>query len=101
MMMQLRILAYSGFFRFSLQVKEVAELNSYAPRAAYMRRWTGSTLVQGMACRMSGAKPFPEPMLFYCKLDPWEQTSAKFESKWKTVHYENIIGIVVCLTTAN
>ena len=26
-----------------------------------------------MACRLVGAKPWSEPMLIYCKLDPWEQ----------------------------
>ena len=30
-----------------------------------------------MACRLVGAKPLPEPMLTYCQLDPWEQTSVK------------------------
>ena len=49
-------------------------VNSSPPSAAYMRPWTGSTLVQVMACRLFGAKPLPEPMLPYCQLDPWEQT---------------------------
>ena len=40
--------------------------NSSPPSAAYMRRWTGSTLVQIMACRLVGAKPLPKPMLEYC-----------------------------------
>ena len=30
-----------------------------------------------MACRLVGAKPLSEPMLEYCYLDPWEQTSVK------------------------
>ena len=51
-----------------------------------MRRWTGSALVQVMACRLSGAKPLPEPMLQNCQLDHWEQTFLKFESKYKTFH---------------
>ena len=38
--------------------------------AAYMRWWTQSTLVQIMACRLVGARPFFEPMLEYCFLDP-------------------------------
>ena len=33
---------------------------------AYMRWWTGSTLVQIMACRLVAAKPLSEPMLEYC-----------------------------------
>ena len=28
-----------------------------------------------MACRLDGTKPLSEPMLRYCELDPWEQTS--------------------------
>ena len=51
-----------------------------------MRPWTGSTLVQVIACRLFGAKPLPEPMLPYCQLDLWEQTSVKFESKYKPFH---------------
>ena len=52
------------------------------PSDAYMR-WIGSALVQVIACRLSGAKSLPEPMLPYCQLDPWEQTSVNFESKFK------------------
>ena len=33
-----------------------------------------------MACRLFGAKPLSEPMLGCCQLDPYEQTSVKFES---------------------
>ena len=43
-----------------------------------MRQWTGSALVQGMAC-LFGIKSLPEPMLVYCQLDSWEQISVKFE----------------------
>ena len=50
-------------------------VNSSPPSAAYMRQWTGSALVRVIACRLFGAKPLPEPMLTYCQLDPWEQTS--------------------------
>ena len=35
-----------------------------------------------MACRLDGAKPLSEPMLEYCLLDPQEQTSVKFETKF-------------------
>ena len=34
---------------------------SFPPSAACMRWWTGSTLVQMMACRLFGAKPLSEP----------------------------------------
>ena len=60
--------------------------NLSTPSARYLQWWTGSALVQAIACRLSGAKPFPELMLPFCHLDPWEQTSVKFESKWKTFH---------------
>ena len=56
-------------------------VNSSPPGAAYMRRWTGSALVQIMACRLLGAMPLPEPTLTCRQL---EQTSVKLESKCKT-----------------
>ena len=37
--------------------------------AAYMRQWIESALVQIMACRLFGAKPFSKPMLGYRQLD--------------------------------
>ena len=41
-------------------------INSSPPSVTYMRRWTGSALVQIMACRLVGTKPLSEPMLEYC-----------------------------------
>ena len=35
-------------------------------------QWTGSSLIQVMACRLFDAKPSPEPMLVQCQLDSWE-----------------------------
>ena len=61
-----------------------------------MRRWTGSVLVQVMACRRFGAEPLPDPMLIYCQLDPKEHTSVKFEAKYKTIHSRNTSENVVC-----
>ena len=61
-------------------------VNSSPPSAAYMRQWTGSSLVQVMACRLFGAKPLPEPMLTYCELDSWEHISVKFESEFYHFH---------------
>ena len=61
-------------------------MNSSPTSDAYMRRWTGSALVKIMACRLVGAKPLYELMLEYCQLDPCEQTSVKFESRYKTFH---------------
>ena len=42
-----------------------------------MHHQTMKSLVRIMACRLAGAKPLSEPMLEYCSLDPWEQTSVK------------------------
>ena len=39
-----------------------------------------------MACRLVGAKPLSEPMLEYCSLDPYEQSSVKFKSELKHFH---------------
>ena len=45
-----------------------------------------------MAWHLFGAKPLPEPMLIYCELDRWEQTSVKFESKFMEENaYENVL----------
>ena len=38
----------------------------------------GPSLIQIMACRLFGAKPLSKPMLPYCQVVPWEQTSVKF-----------------------
>ena len=47
------------------------DFNSSPPSAAYMPHWwTGSALVQVMACTLSGAKSLLEPMLVYSQLDP-------------------------------
>ena len=43
----------------------ILDANSLRLSDAYMRRWTGSSLVQIMACRLFGAKPLSEPMLEY------------------------------------
>ena len=40
-------------------------VNSSPPSVAYMCQWTGSALVQVMACRLFSAKPSPEPILAY------------------------------------
>ena len=51
-------------------LKKKKSVNSSLPSAAYMRRWTWSALVQIVACRLFGAKPFSKPVLGYCQLDP-------------------------------
>ena len=34
-----------------------------------------------LTCRLSGAKPLPEPMLMFCKSNPWQEILMKFD--WK------------------
>ena len=58
-------------------------LNSSVPSAAYMRLWTVSVFVQVMAYRLFGAKSLLEPMLTYCQLDFYEQTSVKFKLQFQ------------------
>ena len=61
-------------------------VNSLRPSDAYMRHQPRPSLVQMMACHLIGAKPLSEPMLYYCQLDPQEQTSVKLYSKFKYFH---------------
>ena len=56
-----------------------------------MCQWIGSALVQIMACHLFGAKPLSKPMLGYCQLNPKQQTSVKFQSKYKTFHSRKYI----------
>ena len=49
-----------------------------------------------MACRLFDTKPLSEPMLTYYQFDHKEQTSMKFESKYKIFHswkyaFENVV----------
>ena len=76
------------FFRlaYSLTIWWGHGINSSPPSDAYMRQWIRSALVQITVCRLLGAKPLSKPMQDYCQLDPWEQTSVKFLSKYQTVH---------------
>ena len=66
-------------FVFALAYVDYVDLNVWHLRkafnlsplsAAYMGQWIRSALVQIMACRLFGAKPFSKPMLEYCYLDP-------------------------------
>ena len=66
-------------------------VNSSPASAAYTRQWTGSALVQIMTCRLSSAKPLPELMLVYCRMDSIEQISMILESKLYHVHSSKCI----------
>ena len=74
------------FTKDCVKAAQLLCVNSSPPSAAYMCQWTGSALVEIMACRLIGAKPLFQSMLKYCWLDHQEQTSVKFESKYKTFH---------------
>ena len=64
--------------------------NSSPPSTAYMRRQTGSALVQTMTCRLDGAKPLSEPMLTNCQLDPKEYVSMKFYLKYQIFSFKKM-----------
>ena len=68
-----------------------SNINSSPPSAAHMHQWTGSALVQIIACRLLVAKPLPEPMLPYWQLYSWEQISVKFESEFYHLHSRKYI----------
>ena len=71
----------------NVYVKKIFKrINSSPPSATYMRRWTGSALLQMMACRPEGAKLLSEEMLTYCQLDPKEHISMKFYLKFNFFH---------------
>ena len=67
-------------------------VNSSPPSAACMRQWIESALVQIMACR----GPLCKPMLGNCQLEPWEQTSVKFQSRYKIFDSRNYSENIVC-----
>ena len=73
---------FSLFPKINLAWQEWSSLfiyvNSSAPSATYMRQWIRSTFVQIMACRLFDAKSLCEPMLIFCHLDPYKQTSLMF-----------------------
>ena len=75
-------------------------VNSSPPSVACMHQWTGSALVQIMACRLFGAKPLPEPVLTYCQLVPWEQTSMNYNQNTKLFIHEYAFENVVCKMAA-
>ena len=55
--------------KMSSKSPRVQWVNSSPPSAAYMHQWTGSALVQIMACHIFGPKPLSKPELSYCQLD--------------------------------
>ena len=61
-------------------------VNSLRPNDAYMRQKTRPSLVEIMACRLSGAKPLSQPMMTYYQLDPAEHISIKYHLKSISFH---------------
>ena len=72
------------------------EFNSSRPRDSYMRKKTGPSLVQIMACRLFGAKPLSEPMLNYCQLETCKHISMTFWSNTTVCIEENAFESVIC-----
>ena len=56
----------SNFWLYKIVHQNSSAINSLRSSDAYMRHWTGPSLVQIMACHLFGAKPLSEPMLEYC-----------------------------------
>ena len=61
-----------------------------------MRQWSWPSLAQIMACRLFGATPLSEPVLFFCQLGHSEQMLMKFEYIYKDLHSRNECENVVC-----
>ena len=62
---------------------------------------TRPSMVQIMAWHLFSAKPLFEPMLAYCRLDPWQQISVKYQSKYNNFHIiKSIPENVVCKIAA-
>ena len=57
-------------------------------------------LVQVLDCLLSGSKPLPKPMLPGFQLDPWEQTTVKFELKLKKSFIKMRVKSVICEVAA-
>ena len=63
----------------------ISDIDSSPPSATYMRRWILSALVQIMACRLFGAKPFSKPMLGQYQL--WHVRTKFSETLIKMQHF--------------
>ena len=55
-------------------------------KATHIR--TGSLVIQVMAIHQFNTNSLPEPMLPYCQLIPWKQTSLKYQSKYKKKFFQ-------------
>ena len=62
----------------------------------YMCQWNGSSLVLAMAHCPFSAKPLPEPIRIYCRLDPRKQTQWNLKQDTKSFIHKNDFQKVVC-----
>ena len=67
----------------------IASVNPSPSSTAYMHQWIRSALVHLMAWRLCGTKPLSKPMLDYCQLGPWEQSSVIFYPDINLFSHEN------------
>ena len=81
---------WQNCWNFAKVETKVIFLNSSPPGAIYLCCWTGSALMQIMACRLFSAKSLPEPMPTCCQLNLYEQSTVKFESKYKKNSFKNV-----------
>ena len=76
-----------------------SNLNSSPPSAPYMRLWTGSTLVQIMACRLLGTKPLPQPMIHFANWTNSNEIRIKIQNfhsrKWIWKWRQFCLGLIV------
>ena len=89
------IMASSWHILFAQTNRREVDIHWANSSAAYMCQWTGSALVQIMACRLFDVKPLHETMLVYCQLDPRGQNSLKFKLKTKLFIHKNAFENVV------
>ena len=66
-------------------------LTHFLPVPYICVNWIYSALLQIMACPLFGTEPLSGPMLGYCQLDPQEQISVKFQSKFIHFHSRKCI----------
>ena len=86
-------LAYTGS-----NANPTDKINTLRHGDAYLRRWTGLSLVQIMACCLFGAKPLPETKLEYCPFNPQVQKNTMEFQTRQNVYFLSIklIWNVVC-----
>ena len=66
------------FRNSDLQAQSALTINWLCPRDTCKCLWIDKILIKVMACRLLGAKPFPDPMMAYCDSDPSEQSLVDF-----------------------